>query len=150
MLSMTKTNEKINIVSTIRDARTKSTNNILHFLIIKDKNSYKNALSVMEYLMLNAPDTANNPYHDFMILLGEAIETYEKKHHPIAPISGKDVLKFLIEQKGLRQIDLAPILGTASIVCEILSGKRQLNKRQIEALSKYFKVSPEVFFIYSK
>jgi HTH-type transcriptional regulator/antitoxin HigA len=152
MRSMTKMNGKtnmvstINITSTIRDAQTKSAHNILHLLVIKDKQSYKSALAVMEYLILNAPDRADNPYNDFMVLLGRAIETYEKEHYPVKEASGAEVLRFLMEQKNLKQIDLAPVLGTASIVCELLSGKRLLNKRQIEALSKHFKVSPAVFF----
>ena len=146
MLSMTKTNGKTNIASTIKDAQSKAAHNIMHLLVIKNKSSYKTALAVMEHLMLNAPDTEDNPCHDFMILLGRSIETYEKEHFPTRKASDVDVLRFLIEQNGLKQIDLAPVLGTASIVCEILSGKRKLNKRQIEALSKYFKVSPMVFF----
>ena len=146
MLTMTKTNGRINIASTIKDVCTKSTHNIMHLLLIKDKKSYKTALAVMEYLMLNAPDTANNPYHDFMILLGRAIEAYEHENYPMAKSSEADVLQFLMEQKKLKQIDLAPILGTASLVCEVLKGKRKLNKRQIEALSRHFAVSPAVFF----
>jgi HTH-type transcriptional regulator / antitoxin HigA len=146
MLSMTKTIGKINIASTIKDTQSKSTNNILHLLVVKDKSSYKTALAIMEYLMLNAPDTSANPYHDFMILLARAIEAYEQEHYPMAKSSEADMLRFLMEQKSLKQIDLAPVLGTASLVCEVLSGKRKLNKRQIEALSKYFRVSPAVFF----
>ena len=143
---MTKTNGKINIASTIKDAKAKSANNIMHLLVIKNSNDYKNALAVMEYLMLNAPDTTDNPFHDFMLLLGRAIEGYEQEHFPIKKASGAEVLRFLMEQRGVKQIDLAPVLGTASLVCEVLSGKRELNKRHIEALSQYFKVSPAVFF----
>jgi HTH-type transcriptional regulator/antitoxin HigA len=46
----------------------------------------------------------------------------------------------------LRQKDLAPLFGSESIVSEVLSGKRGLNKRHIEKLSRRFKVSPELFF----
>src|ERR1700722_16227321 len=133
-----KINGNINIKSMIKDARTKQTTNIFHLLVVKDKKSYEKALTVMEYLMLNAPDTADNPYHDFMILLGRAIEAYENEHYPIPKTSASDVMRFLMEQRGLKQADLAHILGTASIVSEILSEKRELNRRHIESLSKYF------------
>jgi HTH-type transcriptional regulator/antitoxin HigA len=46
----------------------------------------------------------------------------------------------------LKQKDLAPLLGSESIVSEILSRKRELNKRHIERLSQRFKVSPALFF----
>lgn len=146
MQSMTKVNGKTNIKSMIKDVRSKSTNNILHLLVIKDKKSYGTALAVMEYLMLNAPDTPNNPYHDFMVLLGRAIETYEEEHYPVPKSSDTDMLLFLMGEHGLKQIDLVPVLGTASIVSEILSKKRELNKRHIELLSEHFHVSPAVFF----
>ncbi len=146
MQSMTRMNGNPNIKSMIKDARTKSANNVLHLLVIKDKKSYQTALTVMEYLMLNAPDTVHNPYHDFMVLLGRAIEAYEEEHYPIPRVSALEVLRFFMEQQGLKQVDLVPVLGTASIVSEILSAKRELNKRHIESLSKYFHVSPAVFF----
>ena len=41
---------------------------------------------------------------------------------------------------------LVDVFGTRSIVSEVLSGKRELNKEQIGRLSARFRVSPEVFF----
>jgi HTH-type transcriptional regulator/antitoxin HigA len=49
-----------------------------------------------------------------------------------------------MEEHGLKQLDLSEI-GSQGVVSEILSGKRQLNIRQIKILSKRFKVSPAVF-----
>ncbi len=57
-----------------------------------------------------------------------------------------EVLQELMAANNLRQKDLAKQIGSESVVSEILSGKRELNKRHIENLSKRFKVSPEVFF----
>lgn len=47
---------------------------------------------------------------------------------------------------NLKQKDLAPLLGSESIVSEVLYGKRELNKQHIEKLSQRFKVSPALFF----
>ncbi len=54
------------------------------------------------------------------------------------------VLRFLMGQHGLKQADL-PEIGAQSVVSAILNGKRQLNLRQVSALSKRFGVSAEVF-----
>jgi len=54
-------------------------------------------------------------------------------------------LAFLMEQHGLRQGDM-PEIGSQGVVSEILSGKRDLNVRQIRALSERFGVSPATFF----
>jgi HTH-type transcriptional regulator/antitoxin HigA len=83
---------------------------------------------------------------NFAELLTLLIEAYEEKHHPIRAASPREVLTELMAANNLRQKDLAPMLGSESVVSEVLSGKRELNKRHIVELSKRFKVSPEVFF----
>jgi HTH-type transcriptional regulator/antitoxin HigA len=57
-----------------------------------------------------------------------------------------EILRFLMDQHGLKQKDLANVFGTPSIVSEVLSGKRKLNSKHIQRLSERFHVSPEVFF----
>jgi HTH-type transcriptional regulator/antitoxin HigA len=83
---------------------------------------------------------------NFAELLTLLIEAYEEKHHPIRSASPVEVLQELLSANNLRQKDLVPQLGSESIVSEILSGKRELNKSHIAKLSKRFNVSPEVFF----
>ena len=53
-------------------------------------------------------------------------------------------LKYLMEQHGLKQTDLSEI-GSQGVVSEILTGKRELNIRQVRALSKRFGVSAATF-----
>jgi len=74
------------------------------------------------------------------------IEVYEEERYPIRSASPVEVLKELMDANNLRQKDLAPLLGSESVVSEVLSGKRELNKHHIEKLSKRFGVSPAVFF----
>jgi HTH-type transcriptional regulator / antitoxin HigA len=83
---------------------------------------------------------------NFAELLTLLIEAYEEKHYVLRSASPLEVLTELMAANNLRQKDLAGVLGSESIVSEVLSGKRELNKRHIERLSKKFKVSPEVFF----
>lgn len=58
--------------------------------------------------------------------------------------TGIEALKFLMEQHGLKQGDLEEI-GSQGVVSEILTGKRELNVRQVRALSKRFGVSTATF-----
>ena len=62
----------------------------------------------------------------------------------VAEPSGAEVLRFLMEEHGLTQSDL-PEVGSQDVVSEILSGKRELNVRQIRALAERFGVSSSVF-----
>jgi HTH-type transcriptional regulator/antitoxin HigA len=79
-------------------------------------------------------------------LLTLLITDYEEKHYQLPKTSGVEVLKELMRANGLRQKDLVDVFGTESIVSEVLSGKRELNKEQIRRLSEKFRVSPAVFF----
>jgi transcriptional regulator with XRE-family HTH domain len=54
-------------------------------------------------------------------------------------------LKSLMEQHGLKQSDLSEI-GSQGVVSEILTGKRELNIRQVRALSARFGVAAATFF----
>jgi len=79
-------------------------------------------------------------------LLTLLIEDFEEKRYRLPRTGPLDVLRFLMDAHGLRQKDLADVFGTPSIVSEILSGKRELNKSHIKRLSERFHVSPELFF----
>jgi len=79
-------------------------------------------------------------------LLTLLIENYEEKNYRLPKTSPLQVIAFLMEQHGLKQKDLVDVFGTKSIVSEVLSGKRELNKEQIRRLSVRFSVSPEMFF----
>ena len=57
-----------------------------------------------------------------------------------------DVVRFLLEQNGLAQRDIAAELGSESTVSLVLAGKRRLNRDHIARLSRRFHVSPSVFF----
>jgi HTH-type transcriptional regulator / antitoxin HigA len=56
------------------------------------------------------------------------------------------VLRFLLDQNGLSQRDIAAELGSESTVSLVLSGKRRSNRNHIARLSQRFHVSPSVFF----
>jgi HTH-type transcriptional regulator / antitoxin HigA len=79
-------------------------------------------------------------------LLTLLIEDFEEKHYQLPKASPLEAITFLMDQHGLRQKDLVDVFGTPSIVSEVLSGKRDLNKEHIIRLSKRFRVSPELFF----
>ena len=79
-------------------------------------------------------------------LLTLLIEDFEDKQYQLPRATPLDVLHFLMNQHGLKQKDLVDVFGTPSIVSEVLSGKRELNKDHIKRLSERFHVSPELFF----
>jgi HTH-type transcriptional regulator / antitoxin HigA len=96
--------------------------------------------------LLERDETLSAPERELASLLTLLIEDFEDKHYQLPRAAPSEVLEFLIDQHNLKQKDLIDVFGTPSIVSEVLSGRRELNKGQIQRLSKRFHVSPEVFF----
>ena len=78
-------------------------------------------------------------------LLAVLIETYEDEHYPIPELSPIEVLKFLMEERKLKQSDLFHVFGSSGITSEVVNGKRSISKEQAKKLAKHFKVSVELF-----
>src|SRR5207245_9727983 len=83
---------------------------------------------------------------DYLVLLSDVVEEWESKHVEIPEVNGVGLIRALLKDRNLRQHDLAGIFGTDSIVSEVLSGKRELQRKHIEQLAHFFKVSPAAFF----
>ena len=90
-------------------------------------------------------DADEKKYADVLAAL---IEKYEREKYPDADVSPAEIIRELLDANGLRQKDLADILGSGheSAVSEILHGKRPLSRTHIERLSQRFGVSPAIFF----
>ncbi len=95
--------------------------------------------------LLDRKDLASEE-EDYLEVLGDLIELYESKAHPIAPVPDVEMLRHLIEAKGVSQAALSRATGiVGSTISEVLRGKRSLNRSHIGKLSRYFNVSPDVF-----
>ena len=114
-------------------------------LSIRTEQDHGRAVRMLDRLLDKVGDEQHHPLFGFLEVLGTLIESYESEHVKIRDASGAEVLKFLMAQHGLTQSDL-PEVGSQGVVSEILHGERELNRRQIEVLSKRFSVSPAVFF----
>ena len=100
--------------------------------------------AILEALLDEAKGNEDHPAMGLVDIVGDLIEDFEATHHPLPDVTGVQALKFLMEQHGLMQSDLHEI-GSQGVVSEILNGKRELNIRQVRALSERFGVSPATF-----
>lgn len=64
----------------------------------------------------------NTPEFDELDILTTLVESYEEKHYKIAAPDPISAILFRMEQEGLKQKDLVPILGDKSIVSKVLNG----------------------------
>jgi HTH-type transcriptional regulator/antitoxin HigA len=83
-------------------------------------------------------------------LLTLLIEGFENKNYALPQATPLEILRHLMDSNGLRQMDMVDVFGNASVVSEVLNGKRDLAKAHIERLSQRFNVSPALFFAHSQ
>ncbi|MBS1249077.1 MAG: Antitoxin HigA [Chloroflexi bacterium] len=114
------------------------------YLSIHNEEDYDRAVEQMNALIDEIGTDEDHPMYDFLDTLGTLIHAYEERNYHKPPVSGSEVLRYLMEEHDLRQVDL-PEVGSQGVMSEILNGKRELNVRQIRALAKRFRVSPAVF-----
>jgi HTH-type transcriptional regulator/antitoxin HigA len=89
------------------------------------------ALGRIEALWDAQPGT---PEHDEIEVLGILVAAYEDERWPIFPPDPIDAIKFHMEQNGLRQKDLAGVIGSVSRASEILGRHRTLTVDMIRAI----------------
>lgn len=108
------------------------------------ERQYKKAVHVLEQLLDAGGADEKHALAPLAATLGELIGNYEDRHRAPDALTPVQVLKFLMQQQGLRQSDL-PEIGSQGVVSEILSGKRDLTLRHVQALAERFGVSPRTF-----
>ena len=117
-------------------------------ILIKPTNDseYDALVNTLNDLSAVAGDDELHPLSSLLDYVGDLVSEYEHIHHPISttPNDPKEILRFLMDQHGLKQSDL-PEVGHQSIISGLLSGSRPFNLRHIEALTKRFGVSAELF-----
>jgi HTH-type transcriptional regulator/antitoxin HigA len=107
---------------------------------IKTKNDYQEALGRIERLW---DAKKNTPAGDELEVLSTLIEAYEERHYAILPPDPIAAIKFRMEQLGLHQVDLAPLLGGRNRVSEVFKRRRRLSIRMMRMLHKKLAIPAE-------
>lgn len=76
------------------------------------------------------------PQDDRLMVLTDLVEAYERRHHAIAPLEPEAFLRAFMSEQGMRQVDLAQVIGSRSRASEVLSGKRSLTLDMIRAIHR--------------
>jgi HTH-type transcriptional regulator / antitoxin HigA len=113
---------------------------------IHDEVDLDNAMEVADRLAVLSKRTDDQ--NDYLELLSDAIEKYEKEHHPIntQKLDPIETLRLLMQQRSMNASDLGRVLGNRSLGTKIIKRRRKLSQSNISALCKHFAVGPQVFF----
>jgi HTH-type transcriptional regulator/antitoxin HigA len=117
---------------------------IAHLRPIRSEGEYERTVSLMNYLLDVIGDNEDHPLSGLLDLVGELVEDYDANHYSIEASEPKEVLRYLIEIRGLKQGDLAEIVAQSNLSA-ILAGKRKISSTMAGKLAKFFNVSPAVF-----
>jgi HTH-type transcriptional regulator / antitoxin HigA len=115
-------------------------------IVIQNASDHAEAKKLIEKLMgsSDASDRAR------MAAQARLIEAYERSRWPRSRSSLPDLLAYLMDQHGLPRADLVPLLGTASRVSEVLSGKRDLSMTMVRRLRDRFQISADLLIAPSR
>ena len=112
--------------------------------MIDSSREYQRSKQALERLLF--PERKLSREEDSIAkLLLHLVDHYEHRTTTPPASTPRQVLRHLMDQRQLKQADLAPVFGTVSIVSEVLSGKRQINAKQARKLADYFQLSTDLF-----
>jgi HTH-type transcriptional regulator/antitoxin HigA len=108
---------------------------------IRNEKDYQEALERLELIFDAKMDSEQG---DELEILSILIDRYENEYFPIGMPDPIEAIKFRMEQMGMKQKDLAEVVGFKSRVSEILSKKRKLTLDMIRKLNTTLHIPTEV------
>lgn len=111
---------------------------------IANEKEHTRMVKFLDVLVDYVGDDEDHPLSSLLDLVGDLVSRYEQEHYPIKRAAPKDVLRALMENRGLKQADLSEIVPQSNLSA-ILSGRRKISARLAGKLGKFFGVSAAVF-----
>ena len=112
--------------------------------LIRTEEDNERCLQVAEHLM-GLGDRMTLEQRELLDLLVVLIERFESERYTLKAATPAEVLRELMEARGMTLANLTAIIGSKGVASEMLSGKRGLSKANIKRLAEHFGVSPAVF-----
>jgi HTH-type transcriptional regulator / antitoxin HigA len=114
--------------------------------IIETRDEFDRYVETMEALDCRAESgpPLSREEETLLALLERLVQDYDERV-PLPDLEPAAVIRFLMEQKGLRQADLLPVFGSRSVASDVITGKREPSKNHIRKLAEFFRVRADVF-----
>ena len=114
----------------------------MNWKVLKTEEDYAKASLRMMELFHAELGTLQSDELDLLIVL---IKDYDDKHYHLPELNAVEVIKYKMQEKGLKAKDLEPIIGSKGHVSAILSGKREITLKMAQKLKVFFSMPAEVF-----
>ncbi len=114
----------------------------MNWKVLKTEDDYNKAsLRLMEIFHAKP----NTPEGDELDLLMVLVKDFDDKHYELPELDALEVIKYKMQEMGMKAKDLEPIIGSKGHVSAILSGKREITLKMAQKLKNYFSIPAEVF-----
>jgi HTH-type transcriptional regulator/antitoxin HigA len=113
--------------------------------VIRSETQYRRMSKLADQIVDEIGSDERHALAPLLELLASLIEQYECENVAFPGAAPGEVLSYLMQEHGLKQVDLREEIGTQGVVSEVLRGKRRINARQAKALAQRFGVSAAVF-----
>jgi len=107
--------------------------------IIKTDKQYRRYLNEAAKLAMRDPDLKSKE-GGRLELLAKLIEDYEKERFEFEKPDPIEAIAFRMEQQGLRQKDIAELLGGKNRASEVLAKKRALTLAMVRAINEKLEI----------
>ena len=114
----------------------------MNWKVIKTEEDYNKASMRLMEIFHADPNTAESDELDLLMVL---VKDYDDKHYQLPELDALEVIKYKMEEMGMKAKDLEPIIGSKGHVSAILSGKREITLKMAQKLKNYFRIPAEVF-----
>jgi HTH-type transcriptional regulator/antitoxin HigA len=104
-------------------------------------------LKIIEGLMRKGENNLSSEEETLFVLLCELVEEFEEQAYPMPDLLPHERLKYILEERGLKQKDLAQLFGSEGVVSEIVSGSRPITLKTAKKLAVFLKVSSYEIFV---
>jgi len=112
---------------------------------VSNDREYRHTLAIIRVLMEKG-ESMSNAEADLLETWAQLVSKYEEDISPPGDVDPVEMVKFLMEQKGLKNVDLIPaIFSSPSNASEVLNGKKSISKSVGVKLARYFGLPVEYF-----
>ena len=113
-------------------------------VVIETEEENTRILSIVERLMKKGENVSAEE-EKLLKLLTRLVQDFEERLYKPSEATPLEVLRHLMEARGVKQSQLWEVFGSKGIASEVLSGKRGISKTHARALANYFHVSADLF-----
>jgi HTH-type transcriptional regulator/antitoxin HigA len=121
-----------------------SFHDLIGVTIVRTEADHARASATITRLLDVVGEDEHHPLAEVLDFLSEQVRQYEDQVAPIPDAPPAEVLRFLMEQHGLRQEDLSDCAPQGRI-SDILQGRREVSKAVAKRLAQRFRVRADVF-----